>query len=205
VDVVNRELLQELAAAGCREIHIGVESGDDHVLKSIGKNITLAQIRQAIRLILEQGLQVTASFIFGHPSDTRETIEKTVLLALAMREFGNTGVAISTPFPGTRLHTDAARLGIRMVENDWRRYNLHTPIYEGRDFTVDDLVRAEYHYRSSTFFDAPERLLTDKPHVEFRLQLTEWVREMKQLRQCARLPVSAPVLETMEGAVEFRG
>jgi radical SAM superfamily enzyme YgiQ (UPF0313 family) len=189
VDAIDEELVECLSSAGCIDVFLGIESADDGVLKSIGKNTNLAQIRQAIRLILKHGLLLETSFILGHHSDTRETIEKTILLAMAVREFGHlTGIGISTPFPGTPLDQRSRELGVRIAVHDWRRYNLHTPIYSTQDFTLLDLSKAEFLFRTRTFFDAPPTLLTESPHVHLRAELSDWIKEMRDIRSSAQVP-----------------
>jgi radical SAM superfamily enzyme YgiQ (UPF0313 family) len=190
VDVVGEDLLRRLAAAGCVEIHIGIESGDDGVLKAIGKNITLAAVKVAIARILGNGILLDASFILGHPGDTLETIERTVLLASAIREFANTVVmSVSTPFPGTAIYDRAAEFGIRILERDWSRYNSHVLVYEASAFTADDLSRANRFFMSQGFAAVPEVLLTGHAQTELRADLANWIAEMKALgRGVAKLP-----------------
>jgi hypothetical protein len=109
---------------------------------------------------------------------------------MAIREFaGAVGAAISTPYPGTPLHRRSAELGIRIIEGDWRRYDLRTPIYAAPGFTLDDLARAELLFRTRSFFDCPSTLLTGNPHRELRQELAGWVHEMKHLRDNARPPL----------------
>jgi radical SAM superfamily enzyme YgiQ (UPF0313 family) len=190
VDVIDDDLVKALAAVGCIDILLGVESGDDMVLKSIGKNVTLEQVRQAIRWVLRYGIPLSASFVLGHPSDTLETIEKTLLMAMAVREFAlSVNCGISTPYPGTPLQERWAEFGIRIVERDWRLYSSRTPIYEGRGFKLADLARAYALFKSTSFFDAPQPLLGGAPQHEFRAELIKWVAEMQHLRDCAAGPV----------------
>jgi radical SAM superfamily enzyme YgiQ (UPF0313 family) len=187
VDAVDAELVQTLAAAGCVHVHLGVESGDDEILRSIGKSITLAQVRKAIRLLLEHGIAVETSFILGHPADTLDTIEATLLWTMAVREFGGTaGIGICTPFPGTAIYDNAARLGIRIVDRDWRRYTLFTPIYEAPGFRLQDLYNARGLSQTRTFATLPPTLLTGNRHEKLRGELREWVEEMKQVRAASR-------------------
>jgi radical SAM superfamily enzyme YgiQ (UPF0313 family) len=190
VDFVDVELVRLLAEAGCVDVLLGIESADEGVLASIEKKTTLAQVREAVRLFMQHAILVDASFIIGHPSDTVDTIEKTILLAMAMREFGNlTAVGFSTPFPGTPIERHAKRFGIRILERDWRRYTLQTPIYDARGFCSFDLEKAQQLFKSTSFFEAPETLISGNPHREFRATLAHWISEMKQVRAMVMQPV----------------
>jgi radical SAM superfamily enzyme YgiQ (UPF0313 family) len=192
VDLLDEEMVRALAVTGCAEVQIGIESGDDAVLRSIGKNITLAQVRRAIELILMYRILLDTSFILGHPSDTLETLDKTILLAMAIREFGHSaGVGISTPFPGTPLERQAAEFGIRIIDRDWRRYTVLTQIYDAPGFTFADISKAQIFFQSATFSTLPETLLSGNPHRELRAELVVWIREMQRVRALASQPVSA--------------
>ena len=111
---------------------MGAESGADQVLESIKKGITLPQIFEALKLLRKHNVEVDCSFMIGHPSDTLETIEETILFADVIERLGmgKCVIAISTPFPGTVLWKQAERLGIQIKVRDWSKYDLNTPIYE---------------------------------------------------------------------------
>jgi radical SAM superfamily enzyme YgiQ (UPF0313 family) len=47
----NEELLQEAARVGCRQIYYGVESADTTTLRAINKEVSIEQIRQAIKMV----------------------------------------------------------------------------------------------------------------------------------------------------------
>ncbi|UCE08642.1 MAG: cobalamin-dependent protein, partial [bacterium] len=47
VDVVDEELLKKMKAAGCNGIKVGIETGNERVLKLINKSTTLSQVREA--------------------------------------------------------------------------------------------------------------------------------------------------------------
>jgi radical SAM superfamily enzyme YgiQ (UPF0313 family) len=102
VDTVDREMLSLMKKAGCYQIQFGVESGDEEVLKRLGKNTTVAQIRDAFRWSREALIDPAAFFMFGNPGETRESVEKTIALALeipaAFASFN-----INTPYPGCQL------------------------------------------------------------------------------------------------------
>lgn len=81
VDEVDDELLKLMRKAGCRLILFGVESGDQEILDSEHKGITLWEIKEGIRKTKEHGIGTVGFFIIGHPGETRETFRKTVEFA----------------------------------------------------------------------------------------------------------------------------
>lgn len=69
-DKVDSELLMKMKAVGCREVILGVESGDPEVLSFAGKGEALDDIERAINLSKAAGLSVGAHFIIGLPGST---------------------------------------------------------------------------------------------------------------------------------------
>ncbi|MBC7262671.1 MAG: radical SAM protein, partial [Chloroflexi bacterium] len=102
VDRVNAEILRKMYAAGCRRIHFGIESGNEEVLRRIGKGIKLEQVRQAVRWAQEAGIHVKGYFMLGLPGDTEETMQQTVDFAVELN-LDEAMFSLTTPFPGTRL------------------------------------------------------------------------------------------------------
>ncbi len=144
VDMIHEPAVQLISEAGCVSVHLGLESGSQEVLDSIGKGITLPQVFEALKILKEYGIEVECSFMLGHPSDSLETMEETLLLADTIDNLGmGTCVfGISAPFPGTRLWEEAERLGIQIKVRDWGKYNTMTPIYETGRIKFNDLRKA---------------------------------------------------------------
>ena len=78
VDSADHELYEKMRKAGVEHIVFGVESGDQDILSYYNKNITLDQIRKAIRLSHEMGFFTTAHFILGAPIETPRHIQHTI-------------------------------------------------------------------------------------------------------------------------------
>jgi len=84
VDLVDDELLEFMAKSGCVQIRLGVESGNEGVLKFIRKNITKEKARQAFRLCKKHKIRSFGYFIVGLPTDTANTIQETINFALEL-------------------------------------------------------------------------------------------------------------------------
>jgi len=124
-DLVDRELLETMVASGCYGIQYGVEAGSQEILDLIGKGITLEQVREAVRISKEAGVQdILCSFMFPHPADTVETVRAQKEF---MKELSDMGARISmsytTPYPGTLYYENADELGIRILSRDWDAFN----------------------------------------------------------------------------------
>jgi len=110
-DTIDQEIAEALKHAGCLVVFLGVESGDDDILRMTGKGITKTQICQAVKVLKAADLPVLASFILGHPGDTHRTIQATIDFA---KELNTEQVRflIAVPYPGTRLYDLALKKGV---------------------------------------------------------------------------------------------
>jgi len=102
VDKVTPDILEWMYKAGCRQIHYGIESGNQRLLDAIGKRITLPQVRQAVKWTRDAGIMSKGYFMLGLPGDTEETMEQTIQFASEL-DLDEAMFSLTTPFPGTRL------------------------------------------------------------------------------------------------------
>lgn len=101
-DRVDPELLALLRAAGCKNIFLGIESGDLSTLRKIHKKMTLDTVRTAVDEIVDHGIKCTGFFIVGFPWEDEALIRKTADFAMGL---GLDAVSLfsATPLPGTAL------------------------------------------------------------------------------------------------------
>ncbi len=116
VDRVNPQLLDKMYQAGCREIHYGIESGNEEVLKKTAKHIDLSRVRNAVTWTEKAGIRAKGYFILGLPGDTEETIEETIEFAAGL-DLTEAMFSIATPFPGTQLWNELLQRHPDMVYN----------------------------------------------------------------------------------------
>jgi anaerobic magnesium-protoporphyrin IX monomethyl ester cyclase len=111
VDTVSKNLLIKMKNAGCNSITYGVESGDQKTLDRIGKQITLDQSRNAIKLTKDAKIRCVANFIIGLPEETEEAIKKTIKFAKELdTDFASFGHLIA--LPGSDIYDEA-------IKNNW--------------------------------------------------------------------------------------
>lgn len=102
-DRLNYKLLKRMKEVGFRSIGIGVESGNDRILKILRKGESVEQIEKAIRNTCELGYEVALFFVFGAPGETLQDIEDSIDLALKYPVF-KVDFYNLLPFPGTELY-----------------------------------------------------------------------------------------------------
>lgn len=102
---VNERVLRALDVSGCTWICYGVESGDDDILKSMGRLSNTDDVRRAVDLTRKCGIKIRASFMLGWVGETEEQMMTTLDFIRELQADEN-AVAIVTPYPGTQLWED---------------------------------------------------------------------------------------------------
>lgn len=138
-NTVNDFVVSEMAKAGCRHVQIGAESGDDEILKTIGKNVTTKTIENAVMTFLRHGISVVCSFILGNPDENIETLDKTIKFAIHIKNltdgFSTCKFSYLTPLPGTPVYEKREELGVNLLSRNWDRYTFMDPVCETKDLT----------------------------------------------------------------------
>jgi radical SAM superfamily enzyme YgiQ (UPF0313 family) len=136
------ELLRLLAASGCRQILVGLESPTADGLAGIDpgnwKRRRCDQYLRAIEKIQSHGVTVNGCFILGLDSQTpevfpqvRDFIQKSGLIEAQ--------VTVLTPFPGTPLYARLAREGRLLQSRFWDRCTLFDVNFRPKNMSVEEL------------------------------------------------------------------
>ncbi|WP_077296775.1 B12-binding domain-containing radical SAM protein [Virgibacillus pantothenticus] len=114
IDRLNYDLLKLMKDSGCIGLEVGVETGDEFVMKKEGKRgLTLNKLWEFKQWADNLGLHVIYLFMFGLPSENRLSITKTIKLILEMNlDIDEFNLSFITPYPGTEFYNTAK-------ENNW--------------------------------------------------------------------------------------
>ena len=100
-----------LKKAGCWMIGYGVESGNQGILDRANKKTKLEDVRKAVKMSKDAGLEVTGHVILGLPGETKETMEETLKFCINIDlDFAQFYCAV--PFPGSGFYKEA-------LDKDW--------------------------------------------------------------------------------------
>ncbi|MBS7637594.1 B12-binding domain-containing radical SAM protein [Candidatus Bathyarchaeota archaeon] len=141
VDNVSLSLLRKMSMAGCREIQYGIDYGDEGVLKLLGKDISVAEISDAVRWAKEAGLFVGGFFIFNVPGENEETMERTFNLIQKV-PVDAIEVNLLTPYPGTPIWHRPGDFGMRIINFDFDYYTTKRYVMENLNFPRDRFIPA---------------------------------------------------------------
>ena len=129
LDAVNPELVRLMESAGCYSMALGIESGSDHILARMSKNLDVATIRSQVRMIKENSkIRLTGFFIIGYPDEVENDVAATIRLAVEL-PLDRANFFNFMPFPGTRAHQE--------LLNQGRLHNLLTDRLYIHDFPFE--------------------------------------------------------------------
>jgi anaerobic magnesium-protoporphyrin IX monomethyl ester cyclase len=117
--VKHPEMVEAMADAGVRTVFLGIESGDDIVLKGYDKHADVDTARQAVRILKKYRIRPWCSFIIGGLDETRDAVLKTIEFAKDLRP-ALVQFSILTPYPGCRLYEKLKDL---LLTRDWGLYD----------------------------------------------------------------------------------
>ncbi|MHB9028202.1 MAG: B12-binding domain-containing radical SAM protein, partial [Candidatus Latescibacterota bacterium] len=81
---MDHELSKTMRQAGCAKMTLPLESGSDELLRRMGRTETVGDRLRTVEMLNRIGIKVDASFIVGYPGESRESVEKTLSLALSL-------------------------------------------------------------------------------------------------------------------------
>lgn len=184
VEKIDRELLQWVKKSGCVDIWIAVESGSQRVLSDIiNKNITLDQIRNAVKLIKEFGFTVGGFVSMGNLGETKEDMLKSIDFACSLG-LDRLQVTIITPFPGSRLYNMLTQEEGKLLVKDWDYYGPYEDkIFFEYDGMTQETIKKLYKKAYRRFYLRPsyiiKALTNPVTYVNMPLIIKEAIRFLK--------------------------
>ncbi|MBD3389031.1 MAG: radical SAM protein [Candidatus Altiarchaeales archaeon] len=125
---LTEETLRAMKEAGCIAIKFGVESADPRILDNINKHVNLSEVRRVVQLLKRIGIESHATYMFGLPGETRETMEKTLKFAFSLGT-DTAQFSMAIPYPGTKFYEQAEREGW-LKAGDWSDFTGQNPVIE---------------------------------------------------------------------------
>lgn len=111
LDLLDDPLVKLMKKAGCNRIGVGVESGDEEMLRIYNKRLTKEQIRKGTDILNRNKIFWTGYFMMGLPMEREEQICRTLEF---MQELSPpyAAIGIYKPYPGTKLFELAEELNL---------------------------------------------------------------------------------------------
>lgn len=158
VDRIDQELVSKMKKAGCHIMSFGIESGSEVMLKKMKKHIIPQQAIDAIALLNKNKMDSAASFVFGIPGETKETMRETIDF---VKKLNPTYAQFfrAVPFPGTELYDEVKKEGL--LDNfKWETYSEvnNLPIIKLKTISekdFNDLMKKAY----KEFYLRPKKIM----------------------------------------------
>jgi hypothetical protein len=121
--LLEENLLQGLAAAGCRQLQLGLESGSQNVLDRLGKGTRLPEVSRILRKLRQAGIDSYVYVMFGTPGETAEEAAQTLaFLEEHAQEIGFLNTALMNLPRDSAIIAEPDRYGIE-----------HAPLLDDED------------------------------------------------------------------------
>ena len=127
-----------LAASGCMQILMGIESLVFRYPGMGQKEAELARIMEAVCVIQQEGVAVNGCYIVGADGETQASLDRLVEFILES-PLADVQVTLQTPFPGTALQHQLQRKGRLLTHRGWPYYTLFDVTYQPDFMSVEQL------------------------------------------------------------------
>ncbi|MDO8721501.1 MAG: radical SAM protein [Syntrophales bacterium] len=137
------ETMLRMREAGCRELCVGFESGNQHILDSMRKGIQLERMFQFMKDARQAGILIHGCFILGFPGETEENIQETIRLAMKLNPDTVQFYPVMV-YPGTEAFEEYRQRGWLTASSygEWLTSGgLHNCVVRNEYLSSADLVR----------------------------------------------------------------
>jgi magnesium-protoporphyrin IX monomethyl ester (oxidative) cyclase len=142
-NTVKPKLLPLYKALGVRVISLGIESGSDRILASMGKRITTDVVRQAVEDLHAFGFETNGLFMLGHREETAQTLEQTVEFVEELSpKLSSFWVSFMAPYPGTPMYEGGIEKHGRILNADYAKWGNRYPVFLPEGLSYDELMDA---------------------------------------------------------------
>ncbi|WP_419806303.1 B12-binding domain-containing radical SAM protein [Terriglobus sp.] len=143
-DCVDDELLQHMAASGCRGLFFGIESGSVRMQRIIDKDLDPAKAERVLDTCERLGIRTTASLIVGFPEENWTDVADTLRIYMKSARCVDSHPQLNllAPLAGTALHTEygdhltfadfsssMSHQGLRLADEDTDLIRMHPEIF----------------------------------------------------------------------------
>jgi anaerobic magnesium-protoporphyrin IX monomethyl ester cyclase len=177
-DLVNEKTAAALAAAGCKTVWIGAESGSQKILDAMDKGDKVEDIYNAARQLKRAGIETGFFLQFGYPGETWDDIQLTLKMVRECQP-DDIGISVSYPLPGTKFY-ERVKMELGDKQN-WIDSNDLAMLYRGP-------FPQEFY-----------RILHSRAHHEFRLR-----RALRQFNSRALISVPRNLLSLLRSELRLR-
>jgi radical SAM superfamily enzyme YgiQ (UPF0313 family) len=145
-DRVDPEMLDAMYKAGCRQIFMGIESGNQQSLDLVKKGTTVEKQTQGVEWVRKAGFRYYNSFIICLPGETPEMVDNTIRYAIKLGAHTSM-FYLPVPYPGSELYKHCRETGGLRQSGTWSDFlaiDYDNPVYVNPNFGIEGM---RYYYK----------------------------------------------------------
>ncbi|MFQ5561039.1 MAG: B12-binding domain-containing radical SAM protein [Nitrospinota bacterium] len=122
-ETIKDDILKKMKEAGCEQIMMGIESGDEEVRNRVlGRGMKNSTIVEAFALVKKYGIRAPSFNMVGFPGDSPKSFKKTIELNQKLKP-DNAQITIFYPYRGTFLGDKAYEEALVVGESHYSYVN----------------------------------------------------------------------------------
>jgi anaerobic magnesium-protoporphyrin IX monomethyl ester cyclase len=191
LDQLDKEICDAMWESGIRYVGPGIESGNEEIMKAIGKGPRESRknMLEKIRLLQEYDWRVRCSYVFGMTGETEEQIMETIEFAKELKADEN-AFSILVPYPDSPLWHVAKEKGLVHDYMDFSKFLYYHEI--GANLSAVPTERLlELHEFAYEYVGNPAYALDDnsvssgnRPHIPYLT--SEAFRKFREAQRATR-------------------
>jgi anaerobic magnesium-protoporphyrin IX monomethyl ester cyclase len=195
-DTIDKEIAEQLREAGCRELLLGIESGDQTILANMNKRLDPDEASKAVTYLDQAGISTFCTFLVGFPGETQKSIDKTVqwisnmpagVSARAYHRYYLFRLMVA-PLSPISQKAQRERYGLRGLQENWSHNTMNSD--EAQHAMKDMFVR----------ITGPTHVYHEPPMSDWPAEVTREImetREKAQRRFCQGDPTGQAVQDEL--------
>ncbi len=190
-NLIDESMVKLLKRLNVKGISMGLESGTPRILNYLkGDTINIKDHMRAIRIFKKHGIEPSASFIIGSPSETREEIMQTYkfIKDSKLRGFG---IYVLTPFPGTPIWEYAKERGMVNEKMDWDTLNVEFLENHKEAIILSETLSRDELYKLVLMFKSLQKR---RYYIDYIKHPKNILRQIYHFAKRIANPIVSPVL-----------
>ena len=141
IDRLTTSLLKKMKKAGCYSLSLGIESGNQEMLKNVQKQLDLKIVPGVLKMLRNIGIESYGFFILGLPGETKGSAKETIDFALN-NDFDRVWFNIFTPYPGSSAFADW--IGNRHFSDiNWNEHDCSTALVSSKELSLSQIEKMQ--------------------------------------------------------------
>ena len=147
------DLLRMLKTAGCLQVSLGIETGDETLMDRHKPGVHLEGVKETIRRIQAHGLRAKGLFMMGLPGETEASIRRTSDFVISLG-LDDMNMSKFTPFHGAPVWQTLQEHGT--FREDWQQMNCLNFVFVPRAIASREALDELYNQHVKRFYSSPD-------------------------------------------------